>query len=90
MRDMIMQSDEAAEQLVLWKTAAIEAVGMLNAAGISGAPALPRAGRKAAAPELVDQGAVNPAMMRERVEFMRQVPMLKALMERGSALEAVI
>jgi hypothetical protein len=79
MRDMIMQSDEAAEQLVLWKTAAIEAVGMLNAAGLTGAPALPRIGRKAAAPELIDQGSVNPAMMRERVEFMRQVPMLKAL-----------
>ena len=79
MRDMIMQSDEAAEQLVQWKTVGIEAVRMLNAAGITGAPALPIVGRKAAAGELVDQGAVNPAMMRERVEFMRQVPMLKAM-----------
>ena len=74
-----MQSDEAAEQLVLWRTAAVDAVAMLNQAGIVGAPKLPHAGRRAAQGELIDQGAVNPAMMRERVEFMRQVPMLKSL-----------
>ena len=74
-----MQSDEAAEQLVTWRTAAVDAVAMLNQSGIVGAPALPHVGRRAAQGELIDQGSVNPAMMRERVEFMRQVPMLKAL-----------
>lgn len=76
-----MQSDEAAEQLVLWKAAAIDAVGMLEAAGITDAPQLPKAGRKAAAPELIDQGSVNPAIIRQRVEFMRRVPMLTSLSE---------
>jgi hypothetical protein len=80
MRDMIMQSDEAAEQLVMWKAVATDAVSMLEVNGITAdVPQLPAGGRRAAAPELIDQGAVNPAMMRERVEFMRQVPMLKQL-----------
>ena len=42
-------------------------------------PELPRTTRRAAAPELIAKGSVNPAVMRQRMEFMQNVPMMKEL-----------
>ena len=81
MRDMIMQTDEVSEQIVIWKGLAIEAVERLEDAGVPEheIPELPRTTRRAAAPELIAKGSVNQAVMRQRMDFMRNVPMLKEL-----------